>query len=111
MSRRQGDGFITETNHELNNYYENVFLPRFLELENEQIKKFYINGGLIICEQKNLVYQDGWKLKSLKLTGEKRYIIRVFSDDKSTYADATECFYDKDKANESFKFWKSQLEN
>lgn len=110
MSKRQGDGWKTETNKSLNEYYDKVFLPKFIEMENEQIKKFYINGGLIICEQKNIVAQDGWKLKGLKLTGEKRYIIRVFSDDKSGWADATEQYNDKNKANERFQFWKAQLE-
>lgn len=110
MSKRQGDGYKTETNHGLNNYYDNVFLPKVSELMDEKIKKFYINGGLIICEQKNILSYDGWKLKGLKLTGEKEYTIRVFSDDKSGWAEVTETYNNKDEANKAFKFWKMQLE-
>ena len=110
MSRVQGDGYRTWTNEGLNEYYRNVYLPKYLEMENEQIKEYHINGGKIICEQKNIVAEDGWKLKGLKLTGKKRYIVRVFADDKSDWADATEIFEDATKANEYYKFWKMQLE-
>ena len=110
MSKRQGDNWRTETDLELNEYYDKVFLPKVLELEDEQIKKFHINGGLIICEQKNIIQQDGWKLKGLKLTGKRRYIIRVYSDENSGYADVTNAYNNKDEANEAFKFWKAQLE-
>ena len=110
MSKVQGDGYKTWTNKGLNEYYSNVYRPKYLEMENRQIKEYYINGGKIICEQRNIVAEDGWKLKGLKLTGKKEYIVRVYADEKSDWANATEFFEDATEANEYYKFWKMQLE-
>ena len=108
MSKRQGDGYRTETNEGLNRYYNEVFLPKLLEMAEQKIKEYRINGGKIICEQQNIVESDGWKLKSLRVTG-KQFWVRVYSDETSKLADVVESFYDRDEANNRFKFWKAQL--
>lgn len=102
-------GFVTKTNPELNSYYDSVFRPKFLELENFQSKEYRINGGRIVCESKNTVLSDGWKLSSLKLSGEVTYTLRVYSDEGSFLADCVESYTDKETANNRFLFWKQQL--
>jgi phage-related protein len=104
MSKRQGDGYRTETNKGLNDYYDNTFLPALLKMEDEQIKKYHVGDFIIQCEQKNIVARDGWKLKSLKVTGTE-YTIRVYLDSEyekgiSLSVDFTE---DKDEANKIFQ--------
>jgi hypothetical protein len=79
MSKLQGDNFKTETSKDLNNYYNNVFLPTLIKLENEQIKKYHVGDFIIQCEKKNIIDRDGYKLKSLKIIGQE-YIIRVYLD-------------------------------
>lgn len=107
--RAYPDGFVTKTNTELNKYYDTVFRPKYLELENFQRKEYRINGGKIVCESKNEVVSDGWKLKTLRCTGEVTYIIRVYSDEESLLSDCVETYTDKDTANKRFLFWKQQL--
>lgn len=104
MSKAQRDGHKTETNSELNKYYNNIFLPALLKMVNIQIKKYHISDFIIQCEQKNIVDYDGYKLKSLKITGQE-YIIRVFLDNEYNVGialsiDSTE---DKEEANRIFK--------
>jgi hypothetical protein len=104
MSKEQGDSFKTKTNSNLNNYYNKVFLPAFIKMTDEQIKKYHIGDFIIQCEQKNIVYSDGWKIKSLKVTGQE-YIIRVFSEldyniGIALSVDSTE---NKEQANKIFK--------
>lgn len=109
MSKAQGDGFRTYTDKGLNDHYKKVFLPKFIEMTDEQIKEYHINGGKIVCEQKNIVEADGYKVKSLKVTG-REYILRIYADENNELATVVESYDDKDKANERFKFWKRQFE-
>jgi hypothetical protein len=104
MSKSQGDGYKTETNKSLNDYYNNVFRAALLKMVNQQIKKYHVGDFIIQCESANIVDYDGYKLKSLKITGQE-YIIRVFLDNEyetgiALSVDSTE---DKNEANRIFK--------
>ena len=109
MSKAQGDGYKTRTNKDLNDYYDEVFLPAFAAMADKKEKVYRVNGGKIVCESENVVKCSGWKLASLKATGEKKYTIRVYSDENSSLSDAVETYTDRDEANKRFKFWFDQL--
>lgn len=104
MSKRQGDNYITETDVELNDYYDKVFYPALVKMEDEQIKQYHVGDFIIQCEQKNVVNRIGYKLKSLKIVGQ-RYIIRVFldCDYKKGIALSVDHTNDKDEAEKIFK--------
>lgn len=104
MSKSQGDGYKSKTNKDLNDYYNNVFSPALIKMEDEQIKKYHVGDFIIQCEQKNIVDREGYKIKSLKVVGQE-YIIRVFLDNEydtgiALSVDSTE---DKEEANKIFK--------
>jgi len=108
MSKAQGDSFRTETNHELNKYYNEVFYPALLKIENRQEKRFHVGDFIIICEQKNLVNYKGYKLNSIKIVG-KEYILRVHLDNEfDSDGNATglslsvDSFTDAEQANKRF---------
>lgn len=79
MSKAQGDSFKTETNYGLNKYYDEVFYPALLKMEDYKETRFHIGDFIIICEQKNIINRIGYKLKSLEVTG-KEYTLRVHMD-------------------------------
>lgn len=108
MSRKQGDNFVTTTDKGLNNYVEKVYLPKLIGMIDEKIKEFFIAGGKIVCEQRNIVKQDGFKLNALKIVG-REYFIRVYSNEKSDLADVVNKYYNAKDANDAFIFWKSQF--
>jgi hypothetical protein len=104
MSKRQGDGYRTETNHELNEYYDRIFAPALIKMIDEQEKKYHVGDFIIVCEQKNIVHQDGWKLKGLKVVG-REYTIRVYLDCEyeKGIALAVDHTTDKEEANKIFQ--------
>ena len=101
--------FRIETNVELNKYYNEVFRPALLKMIDAKDKTYFINGGKIVCHQENIVEQDGWKLKGLKLTGKKEYTMFVYSDANSFCSDVVETGNSAEEMNEKFLFWKNQL--
>jgi hypothetical protein len=104
MSKRQGDGYRTETNKGLNEYYDKVFEPALIKMIDEQIKLYHVGVFIIQCEQKNIVHQDGWKLKGLKVAG-REYIIRVYLDSEFEKGIALSVDHtaDKEEANRLFQ--------
>lgn len=108
MSKSQGDSFRTETNYELNKYYDEVFLPTLLKMEDYKETRFHVCDFIIICEQKNIVNRIGYKLKSLEITGTE-YTLRVHMDNefdskgRSTGLSlSVDTYTNKDDANKRF---------
>ena len=105
MSRLQGDGWITHTDYELNDYRDNVFYPTLIKLIDEKKQIYDLGNDLtIVTYEKNKVHHIGFKLKSLKIIG-RRYCIYLYQDygksnqELLTYSVIDD---DKDKANQEF---------
>ena len=108
MSKAQKDGFKTYTDVELNKHRD-IFYKKLVDVIDEQTKEYKVNGGKIICTQKNVTEHIGFKINSIKVVGIK-YFLYIYSDENSNIADAVETLTNKDEANKQFKFWKNQLE-
>lgn len=108
MSKAQRDSYRTETNYSLNKYYDEVFRPALLKMENFQEKRIHIGNFIIICEQQNIVSRNGYKLDSLRIE-ETEYTLRVHMDNEfdsngnvTGLSLSVDSFTDKDKANKRF---------
>ena len=113
MSKAQGDGFRTHTNHELNAYRERL-RQRIILLEDSKEKWFKVGNGWILTEEKNRIYnpRGSWKWEGWTIEAHE-YWITVFpassieiKDGKPRVigiAQVREKFDDdKDSANEFF---------
>jgi hypothetical protein len=112
MSKLQNDGYKTETNKDLNNYYNNVFRPAVEKMADYKIKTYEIENFIIQCESHNIVERDGWKLKSLQIIGME-YTITVFTKKgfKKGISLKVNSSNNKEEANKIFKERKEQCEN
>ena len=70
MSKAQGDGFRTHTNHELNAYRERL-RQRIILLEDSKEKWFKVGKGWILTEERNRMVNprgswkwEGWEIEA-----------------------------------------------
>lgn len=79
MSRAQGDGYKTHTNHELNAYRARLD-AKILELEQREEKWHRVGEGWILTTKKNKLVNPngGWKWNGWEVRGQE-YAIWVFA--------------------------------
>ena len=113
MSKAQGDGYKTQTNHELNAYRARLDYKLHLMID-EKVKFYRAGTGWILAKEKNTVFNPNgdWKWNGWEITG-KQYTIWVYNEDGVRVRDGRcevvapalfgEIFTSKDEANEFFE--------
>ena len=105
MSKEQGDGFRTTTNHELNAYRER-YRQHLIKIVDEKVKQFEVKPGVIIqTEEMNMVERAGWKWNGIKVVGKEYFIRLLVTHSVLGFGWGYEVVHvenDRDKANKEF---------
>lgn len=109
--------FRTKTNHELNEWTENVFYPALYKMIDRKESYHNIGDWVIMCEQYNHVTHNRRKLDTLRVL-HTEYILRVFracdinlvTKKVTGWAVETASFTDRDLAIQKFTELKNELE-